>query len=76
MHKPKMIEKEKDFYCSKGHNLPAITIALDPKLSMDQRLFCRECLNNTVMNNKVVGLQKINSLIEENQIKKMEILKN
>ncbi|CAD8156365.1 unnamed protein product [Paramecium pentaurelia] len=76
MHKPKMIEKEKDFYCSKGHNLPAIIISLDPKLSMDQRLFCRECLNNTVINSKVVSLQKINSLIEENQIKKMEIVKN
>ncbi|CAD8215498.1 unnamed protein product [Paramecium octaurelia] len=72
MFKPKMIENEKEFSCSQGHKLPVVTIALDPDLSMNQRLLCTECLENTDLDAKVVGLKKIISLIEEGQIKKME----
>ncbi|CAK87747.1 unnamed protein product (macronuclear) [Paramecium tetraurelia] len=72
MFKPEMIENEKDFSCSQGHNLPVVTIALDPNISMNQRLLCTECLENTDLGAKVVGLKKIISLIEEGQIKKME----
>ncbi|CAD8187355.1 unnamed protein product [Paramecium pentaurelia] len=72
MQKPIMIENEKEFCCSKGHMLPVITIALDPKLSRNQRLLCTECLENADIDGKAVGLKKMIQLIEENQIKKME----
>ncbi|CAD8207706.1 unnamed protein product [Paramecium octaurelia] len=72
MFKRKMIENEKDFSCSQGHKLPVVTIALDPNLSMNQRLLCTECLENTDLDAKVVGLKKLISIIEEGQIKKME----
>ncbi|CAD8129549.1 unnamed protein product [Paramecium sonneborni] len=74
MFKPKMIENEKIFI------LPVVTIAVDPQLSRNQRLLCTECLEDTDMDFKVVGLRKIISLIEENQVKKIEkgenIIKN
>ncbi|CAD8204324.1 unnamed protein product [Paramecium pentaurelia] len=76
MLKPKMIENQKEFQCSKGHNLPVITVALDPKLPRDQRLLCTECLDDTDQDAKMVGLKKIISLIEENQVKKMEKVEN
>ncbi|CAD8131100.1 unnamed protein product [Paramecium sonneborni] len=76
MFKPKMIENENDFCCSKGHKLPVLTIAVDPNLSRNQRLLCSECLENTDMDAKVIGLKKIISLIEENQVNKMEKLQN
>ncbi|CAD8130572.1 unnamed protein product [Paramecium sonneborni] len=76
MIKPKMIENEKDFHCSKGHQLPVVTIAVDPQLSRNQRLLCTECLEDTDMDFKVVGLRKIISLIEENQVKKIERVEN
>ncbi|CAD8196457.1 unnamed protein product [Paramecium octaurelia] len=72
MFKPKMIENEKDFSCSQGHKLPVVTIALDPTLSMNQRFLCTECLENTDLDGRVVGLKKMISRIEEGQIKKME----
>ncbi|CAD8179281.1 unnamed protein product [Paramecium pentaurelia] len=76
MLKPKMIENQKDFRCSKGHNLPVTTIALDPKLSREQRLLCTECLDDADLDTKVVGLKKIILLIEENQVNKMETVEN
>ncbi|CAD8116410.1 unnamed protein product [Paramecium primaurelia] len=76
MFKPKMIENEKDFKCSKGHKLQIVTIALDPKLSRNQRLLCKECLENIELDAKVVGLRTIISLIEENQGKKLEKIQN
>ncbi|CAD8175734.1 unnamed protein product [Paramecium pentaurelia] len=72
MQKPKMIENAKDFSCSKGHKLPVFIITLDPKLSRNQRPMCTEYLENTDINDKVVGLQKTIQLIEDNQVKKME----
>ncbi|CAD8149863.1 unnamed protein product [Paramecium pentaurelia] len=76
MQKPKMIENEKDFCCSKGHKLPVVTIALDPKLSRNQRLLCTECLQNADINGKAVGLKKMIQIVEENQVKKMEKVEN
>ncbi|CAD8209873.1 unnamed protein product [Paramecium octaurelia] len=76
MFKPKMIENEKDFFCTKGHKLPVVTIALDPKLSRDERLLCTECLENTCMDGKMVGLRKMIQIVEENQIKQMEKVEN
>ncbi|CAD8106202.1 unnamed protein product [Paramecium primaurelia] len=76
MFKPKMIENQKDFRCSKGHNLPVITVALDPTLSRDQRLLCTECLEDPDLDAKMIGLKKIISSIEENQVKKMEKVEN
>ncbi|CAD8163056.1 unnamed protein product [Paramecium octaurelia] len=67
-----MIENEKDFSCWQGHQLPVVTIALDPQLSRNQRLLCTEWLENTDLDAKVVELKKIISLIEEAQLKKME----
>ncbi|CAD8118407.1 unnamed protein product [Paramecium primaurelia] len=67
-----MIENEKDFCCYKGHKLPVVTIALDSKLSRNQRLLCTERLENADIDGKAVGLKKMIQLIEENQIKKME----
>ncbi|CAD8116781.1 unnamed protein product [Paramecium primaurelia] len=80
MQKPKMIENEKDFLCSKGHKLQVVTIALDPKIYKNIRLLCIECLENTEIVGQAIGLKKIISEIEQNQIKKMEkgedIIKN
>ncbi|CAD8179321.1 unnamed protein product [Paramecium pentaurelia] len=76
MLKPKMKENQKDFRCSKGHNLPVTNIALDPKLSRKQKLLCTECLIDADLDTKVVGLKKIISLTEENQVKKMETVEN
>ncbi|CAD8066623.1 unnamed protein product [Paramecium primaurelia] len=76
MYKPKMIENQQDFCCSKGHKLPVVTIALDPKLSRNQRLMCTECLENTYIDYKVVGLKKVIQEIEEKWIKKMETVEN
>ncbi|CAD8214569.1 unnamed protein product [Paramecium pentaurelia] len=76
MQQPKIIENEKDFCCSKGHKLPVVTIALDEKLSRNQRLLCTECLENIDIEGKAVGLKKMIQLIEENQVKKMENVEN
>ncbi|CAD8157743.1 unnamed protein product [Paramecium pentaurelia] len=76
MLKPKMIEKEQDFQCSKGHKQQIVTVAFDPKLSSNQRLLCPKCLENTEINGKVVGLKNIISLIEDGQIKKLEQVEN
>ncbi|CAD8175684.1 unnamed protein product [Paramecium pentaurelia] len=67
-----MIENEKEFRCSQGHNQPVVTIAFDPQLKMDQRLLCVECVENSQIDGKIYGLKKIISQMEENQIKKFE----
>ncbi|CAD8096625.1 unnamed protein product [Paramecium primaurelia] len=67
-----MIENEKEFRCSQGHNQPVVTIAFDPQLKMDQRLLCVECVENLQIDGKIYGLKKIISQMEENQIKKFE----
>ncbi|CAD8133767.1 unnamed protein product [Paramecium pentaurelia] len=76
MQKPQMIENQKDFCCSKGQKLPVVTITLDPKFSRNQRLLCKQCQENTDIDGKAIGLKKMISLIEENQVKKMEKVEN
>ncbi|CAD8075044.1 unnamed protein product [Paramecium sonneborni] len=57
-------------------------IFLDPKdinyqqQKLNERLLCAECLENTNIDGKAIGLNQIVSLIEENQVEKMEKVQN
>ncbi|CAD8210751.1 unnamed protein product [Paramecium octaurelia] len=74
MQKAKMIENEKNFLCSQGHLKQAVTITLDPKLSKNKRLLCPQCLENTIIDGKAIGLKIMISEIKDAQEKKIEKL--
>ncbi|CAD8214213.1 unnamed protein product [Paramecium pentaurelia] len=70
--KTKNDRKCKRFLLLQEHKLPVVTIALDLKLSRDYRLLCTKFSESTDINSKAVVLNKIISLIQQNQVKKME----
>ncbi|CAD8100364.1 unnamed protein product [Paramecium sonneborni] len=60
-----LIEKE-TLRCSENHDLPIIAIDIGKDVKMNDRLLCSECMLNIRPDMKIVGLNNIESKIENN----------
>ncbi|CAD8116143.1 unnamed protein product [Paramecium primaurelia] len=74
MFKSSRKENEKELLCGNNHQLPILMVILDPKLELNKRLLCAECIKCLSTNVKTMGYELICKKIEEVQNQKNEKL--
>ncbi|CAD8105107.1 unnamed protein product [Paramecium sonneborni] len=74
MFKSCMIEREKDLRCSNNHKQPILMVVLDPKLELNQRLLCADCIKGFKTNVTTMGYELVCKTIRENQNQKIETI--
>ncbi|CAD8116024.1 unnamed protein product [Paramecium sonneborni] len=74
MFKSKMIENEKTLQCCLKHQLPIVSVILNPQLLKLQRLLCNQCSNNVDTLANVVSFEKIIQMIEQQQNQKLHLI--
>ncbi|CAD8083895.1 unnamed protein product [Paramecium sonneborni] len=74
MFKSSMIEKEKDLKCANKHKQPILMVVLDPKLELNQRLLCQDCIKNFTTQFSTMGYELVTKQIKKNQKEKVETI--
>ncbi|CAD8133727.1 unnamed protein product [Paramecium pentaurelia] len=74
MFKSSMIEKEKDLKCANKHKLPILMVVLDPKLELNQRLLCQDCIKNFTTQFSTMGYELVTKQIKKNQKQKVQTI--
>ncbi|CAK80210.1 unnamed protein product (macronuclear) [Paramecium tetraurelia] len=74
MFKSSMIEKEKDLKCANKHKMPILMVVLDPKLELNQRLLCSDCIKNFTTQFSTMGYELVSKQIKQNQKQKVQTI--
>ncbi|CAD8069400.1 unnamed protein product [Paramecium primaurelia] len=74
MFKSSMIEKEKDLKCANKHKLPILMVVLDPKLELNQRLLCSDCIKHFTTQYSTIGYELVTKQIKKNQKQKVQTI--
>lgn len=65
MSKLQIFESQQNLICMNKHDLPISQVVWDPKLSVDQRLLCIQCVEDYENEARTIGYKKVLQMIEE-----------